>query len=141
MQFGLLLFYFRCFRQQPLFQGKHHPSSEIEFSVPLLYKHYIFVVKKFKVGGGGLEILYNIFRRGLMYTRFKQPVVVEVFLKLGFRCTRRLVVRILWPIIRLLSLAHSCMYSMIHFKLTRNSQIALNPSPAIFIQQSIEPFI
>ncbi len=43
-------------------------------------------------------------------------------LKLGFRCTQKLVVRILWAMFRLVSFAHSWMCLMIHFNLTRNSR-------------------
>ena len=44
---------------------------------------------------------------------FSSPIA----LRLGYRCSRSLVVRIIRPITRLVSFAHICMYSMLHFKL------------------------
>ena len=56
-------------------------------------------------------------------------------LKLGFRCTQSLVVRILWPISILVSFAHSWVYSMLHYELARNSRgsysIITSPWPRV----------
>ncbi len=66
-------------------------------------------------------LLQNILS-GFIYKRSSCCCSSQDSLKLGFRCTRWLVVGFDWPITRLESFAHSCMYSMLHFKLTNNSR-------------------
>ncbi len=71
-----------------------------------------------------LQVEIKVFwpRRDVLMEIRYVTVCSRDYLKLGFRCTRRLEVRILWLIPRLVSFAHRWVYSMLHFKLTQNSR-------------------
>ncbi len=117
-----LCFYYWLLNLQ---QGGGWPTCEIKGILPIIFFvietimklncHCFLLIQKSK---HATHVYYEYISTGTIMSVCSYSS--SDFLELGFRCKRRLVVRILWPITRFLIFAPICMNSL--FNVTRNSR-------------------